>query len=212
MIETKTINGYRNYIIEDQPFISVTSFLDMTSDKSGLIKWRKRVGDEEANRISSHAASNGTKVHALIEQYHDDQNIVSEEMNGNAYFNNIFPYLKKINKVISQETVLYSKKLKIAGRVDGIVEYDNALTVLDYKTSGKPKIKKWIDNYFLQCTLYSICWQEMTGQKIDQIVILITGPEQCQEFIDQRKMWFKPLEERYKMYLRLLKSQGSNYG
>ena len=42
---------------------------------TGLLKkdiiqaWRKKVGDEEANKISSTAARRGTRIHTLCEKY-----------------------------------------------------------------------------------------------------------------------------------------------
>lgn len=48
---------------------SVTTILGETKDKSGLEKWKKRVGEEEANRISTLSMSRGTVMHRLIELY-----------------------------------------------------------------------------------------------------------------------------------------------
>ena len=50
-------SGQRQYTGEDNnPVPSVTTILSATGDKSGLIAWRKRVGEQEATRISSEAA------------------------------------------------------------------------------------------------------------------------------------------------------------
>jgi ATP-dependent exoDNAse (exonuclease V) beta subunit len=202
MITTKTINGYRNYIVDDQPFISVTSFLSMTADKSFLTAWKTRVGEEEANKITREAATNGTKTHKLIEEFNETKSI--KPGLDNLYFLNIVPELRKINKFVCSEEVLYSRELKIAGRVDTIGEYSNVLSIIDYKTSRRPKKSEWIVDYFLQTCLYSLCWQEMTGEKALQLVLLITNPDSCQVFVEPRSNWIQPLHERYKQYLKLI--------
>lgn len=51
---------------------SVTTILGGTSDKSGLDKWRKRVGEEEADRIGKLSANRGTIMHRLVELYKGD--------------------------------------------------------------------------------------------------------------------------------------------
>jgi hypothetical protein len=49
-------------------YYSVTTVLSILN-KAAIMAWRKRVGNEEANRISSQAATRGTKVHDMIEKY-----------------------------------------------------------------------------------------------------------------------------------------------
>lgn len=56
-----------NKVIAKLP--SVTTILSETKDKSGLDKWRKKVGEEEADRISRLAMNRGTIMHRLIELY-----------------------------------------------------------------------------------------------------------------------------------------------
>jgi hypothetical protein len=50
-------------------FPSVTTVLGGTSDKSGLDAWKARIGEEEANRISTLSMNRGTVMHRLIELY-----------------------------------------------------------------------------------------------------------------------------------------------
>ena len=47
---------------------SITTVLSILSE-DGIRAWRQRVGDEEANRISSRAANRGTAVHTITERY-----------------------------------------------------------------------------------------------------------------------------------------------
>jgi genome maintenance exonuclease 1 len=76
MAEIKRVqeNGLRFYqVTEGEEIIaklpSVTTILGQTKDMSGLAKWRKRVGEAEADRISNLSMSRGTIMHRIIELY-----------------------------------------------------------------------------------------------------------------------------------------------
>ena len=76
MAEIKRVqeNGLRFYqVTEGEEIIaklpSVTTILGETKDKSGIDKWRKRVGEVEADRIANLSMSRGTIMHRLIELY-----------------------------------------------------------------------------------------------------------------------------------------------
>ena len=70
LLERKSTPQGRQYVGDDNvPVPSVTTVLDKTSDKTALIAWRKRVGEEEANRVSRESAGLGTKVHNAIEKH-----------------------------------------------------------------------------------------------------------------------------------------------
>ena len=53
---------------------SVTSVLGWQK-KDSLIEWRKKVGEEKANEISTKASKRGTKLHNLIEDYLNNKEI-----------------------------------------------------------------------------------------------------------------------------------------
>ena len=61
----------RHYLDSNQkPVPSVTTVLSGTSkSKDGLIQWRNRVGEEEAERIIKQSTDIGTAVHEAIENY-----------------------------------------------------------------------------------------------------------------------------------------------
>ena len=68
--KTEQINGRRYYNVEEgTQYPSVTTILGAFADQSGLDKWRKRVGEAEANRISKFSANRGTVMHQLCEYY-----------------------------------------------------------------------------------------------------------------------------------------------
>ena len=121
---------------------SITTVLGATQDKSGLDAWRKRVGEEEANRVMAQASTRGTAVHQLAEDYvNNEENWSKGAMPANLFtFNTIKPLLDKhMNNIWIQEAPLYSERLEVAGRVDCIAEWDGVLSIVDYKTSRRPK-------------------------------------------------------------------------
>jgi genome maintenance exonuclease 1 len=167
------------------------------------MEWRKRVGEEEANRISTHAARRGTKVHQMCEDY------INNELDEKKFlptdkemFLSIKPTIESsINNVYAQEVGLYSDYLGVAGRVDCIAEWDGKLSVIDFKTSRKPKKKEYISSYFQQASAYAIMWEERTKIPINQLVILIAvDGNSPQVFIERRDNYSKELINTIQRY------------
>ena len=213
-LERRMIDGNRFYFLDGIGMVSVTSILKKVT-QPGIDKWRSRIGNEQADMISYNAAEKGTIIHEICEMYlrhaqptHDGASIDTEQPNKFPltlyiqkqfldkciehelceYFNEAFlPMLKRISNVNYQEVQLYSRKYKYAGTVDCIAQFDNTLSIIDFKTSKSPKFKKYIDSYFLQTAAYSIAYHELTGINIEQLVILIgvsTTPYSYQIFTE----------------------------
>ena len=153
---------------------SVTTVLSHF-EQSGIEKWKKSIGEEEANRISKFAASRGETFHQMIEKYLSNDENFSKNLHpiSKGMFLAIRESLNSIGTIHHLETQLYSEKLKIAGRVDLIADYNDKLSIIDFKTSKKFKKEKWIQKYFEQASAYSLLYQDLTGIEIKQIVILI---------------------------------------
>ena len=88
----------------------------------------------------------------------------------------------RIDNVHCQEVCLYSEE--VAGRTDVVAEFDGILSIIDFKTSLRPKKKEWITDYFEQSSEYSHLYERHTGIPIKQIVIIIAvdGLEEPQVF------------------------------
>ena len=175
--QIKQINtsGKRLYETPDGNFPSITTVLSSLS-KAGIQAWRKRVGEEEANRISTQASRRGTRTHSIIEDYLKNQ---QDYLNGYMpdsieLFQSIQSILNThIGKIYGLEVSLWSKYLGVAGRCDCIAEYDDEISIIDWKTSSKPKKEEWIESYKLQGTGYAKMYEERTGIKVSQVVIVI---------------------------------------
>ncbi len=206
-LETETVNGKRFYVTPDgKKYPSVTTVSGFASAKS-IAAWRRRVGNEQANKISTQAAGRGTAVHKLCEDYlNNDPDYTKKQMPVNIEsFNTIKPILDThINNIRMQEVPLYSHYLEVGGRVDCIAEWDGKLSVIDFKTSRKIKKKEWISGYFMQCSAYAVMYEELTKLPISQIVIIISvDGEEPQVFIERRDNYihdFIKLRKDYKNY------------
>ena len=167
--------GRRYFTPEGNAYPSITTVLSILS-KEGIMAWRARVGAEEANKISRQAAGRGTAVHKLAEDYIDNkEDWKGKHMPANLNtFNDLRTVIdNRLDNVWMQEVFLYSDKLKTAGQVDCIAEYDGVMSIIDFKTSRKPKKIEWIQAYFMQASFYAAAFLERTGIAVKQAVILI---------------------------------------
>ena len=202
-LDTETIRGGRHYITPKGPYPSITTVLGVLS-KQGIAEWRARVGEEEADRISTQASRRGTNVHQMCEDYDNNDLDKSKFLpNEKAMFLSIKKTLDEmLGLVYAQECPLYSDYLGIAGRVDCVAEYGGRLSIIDYKTSGKLKRKEWIGSYFQQASAYCVMFEERTGIPVDQIVIVIAveGEREAQVFVEKRDNYIGECINTIKMY------------
>lgn len=203
-IETEQINGKRHYVTPKGKFPSITTVLSVLSRK-GIAEWRARVGEEEANRISTQAARRGTNVHLMCEDYINNKLDEKKFMpNEREMFNAIKPVLdENINNVVAQEVPLWSSYLGVAGRVDCIAEYNGRLSVIDFKTSRRRKSKEWIGSYFQQASAYCVMFEERTKIPIDQIVIIIAVEDgTSQVFVEKRDNYILDCMDTIEQYYK----------
>lgn len=187
----------------DKIYPSISTILSATSseDKQNSLKsWRENEPAHEY--ITTQAQDIGTQSHKIIENYLSN-NLSLEEFDllPVAHFNNLKPYLENISDVTSIEQRMYSDKLKVAGTSDLIAQYNGELSIIDYKTKRKPQMDEYMYEYYLQTTCYAQMFQEITGEKINQIVILVSSEKNTrQEFLKTCDDYLEPLNERIKKY------------
>ena len=177
-LSRETIDGVRYYSVPDEDeLIKLVSITSITShfNKEIFINWRKKVGDEEANRITKAATTRGTDFHTLTEHHLlNDEKLPKVPPISNFLFNVAMEKIGNINNIYALEGSLYSKQLGIAGTVDCVAEYEGELAIIDFKTSKKPKPKDWIEHYFVQCMAYGCMLYELTGISIKKLVIIMS--------------------------------------
>jgi|TARA_B110000914_G_scaffold34653_1_gene27480 hypothetical protein len=202
-LKTVTKESGRKYSTPKGDYPSITTILGKKG-KAAIIAWRNRIGHEEANKISRQASGRGTAVHAVCENYVNNDPDWKKDLMPNILFD--FTRIKdildtRIGVVYGQELPLYSDHLGVAGRVDCVAEFDGKISIIDYKTSRKTKKKEWIDSYFMQECFYAIAWEERTGIPITQLVTIISVDNaEPQVFIEHRDDWDKELVKTIKEF------------
>ena len=143
-------DGRRYVTLDGNAYPSVTTILSLVN-KEKIMEWRNRVGAEKADAISHKAATRGTHVHSIIEKYVNNEDTSDFLPHIKQSLENLKPLIDKhVTKVFGTEVPLYSNHLQAAGTCDAVVEWDGIPTIVDWKTSRRPKKKKDIGNYFMQ--------------------------------------------------------------
>ena len=176
-LDRETIDGVRYYDVPDtEGFTKLVSITSVTSwiNREIFRAWRAKVGNEEADKITKAATSRGTDMHTLAENYLLNKDLPSVQPLSDFLFKQAKPKLNLIDNIHAIEQPLYSLKLGVAGTVDCIADYEDELAVIDFKTSKKPKPRKWIDHYFVQCAAYACMLYEMKEISVKKFVIIMS--------------------------------------
>ena len=187
----------------DDVYPSISTILSATATedkKNGLKNWK--ANEPAHDYITKQSQHIGTQSHKIIEDYLSN-NLSLEEFDllPIAHFNNLKPFLENISDVMCIEQRMYSDKLKVAGTSDLIAYYNGELSIIDYKTKRKPQIDDYMYEYYLQTTCYAQMFHEVTGQKINQIVILVSSEKNTrQEFIKTCDDYIEPMRKRIENY------------
>jgi genome maintenance exonuclease 1 len=212
------IDGKRRYATPDgEKLPSVTTILDATKSeesKKALMEWRKRVGAQKAQEITTEAAGRGTRMHKWLEDY--IKTGVLNEPGSNPYSiqshqmaqSIISQGLVKCNEYWGTEVPLYYPKI-YAGTTDLVGVHDNDEAIMDHKQTNKPKKREWIEDYFVQLAAYANAHNEVHGTKIRKGVIFMCSADNLyQEFILEgtdfdkyTDIWFSRVEKYYMQFL-----------
>ena len=200
-LERETIDGVRYYSIPDvDDLVKLVSITSVTShfNKEIFINWRKRVGNETADKITKAATRRGTDMHTLTEYYLKNDNLPDVPPISEFLFKIAKGELNKIDNIHSLEGALYSRQLGIAGTVDCIAEYKGDLAIIDFKTSKKPKPREWIEHYFVQAMAYGCMLYELTGITVKKLVIIMACENgECVVYEETDKAKYIKLLDKY---------------
>jgi len=187
-LEKKESDGMRLYNLPNGDWVPSITTVTSFYNREIFVKWRKRIGLEEAKRITKRATARGTDFHQVCQDY-----LENKELNWDDYqplskfmFIHAKPYLDKINNIHAIERTLYSEYLGLAGRVDCIGEYEGELAVIDFKTSEKIKPEEWLENYFVQEMFYGSAYYELTEIPIVKLITIMVTPGGDVKIFDKR--------------------------
>jgi genome maintenance exonuclease 1 len=219
------VEGKRFYATPDGKNLpSVTTILDKTKSeesREALNRWRRSVGAEKAQQITTEAANRGTRMHTYLEDYVKTGEIKERTSNPFSWASHAMAHvvvekgLKNVNEFWGIEVPLYFPGI-YAGTTDGAGIHLNEESILDYKQSNKPKKREWIEDYFVQLCAYAEAHNEVHGTRIRKGVILmcvkpdvdeqfnIIKPPEYQEFVLEgseydkyRDLWWRRVEQFY---------------
>ena len=205
-------NGKRHYQTPDGRSVpSVTTVLSATKDMTHLNAWKKRVGEQEAQRIATESANIGTVMHKSLEKHVKGEqrkpgsNLIQQKAHkmANVIIDN---GLTGVSEVWGSEVSLYYPEL-YAGTTDLVGVYKGAPAIMDFKQARKLKKKEWVEDYFLQLVAYAEAHNKIFDTQINQGRIFIcTQNNQYQTFeIDNYEhwvgQWYSKLEQYYKKIL-----------
>jgi genome maintenance exonuclease 1 len=171
---------------------SVTTILDKTKPEESriaLANWRKAVGEQKAQQITTEAANRGTRMHKYLEDYIKGE--ILKESVSNPYAQQSLEMAKiviaegmcNVDEVWGSEVPLYFPEL-YAGTTDCVGLHKGEEAILDFKQTNKPKKRENIDDYFIQLTAYALAHNEVHGTNIRKGVILMCSKDyEYQEFI-----------------------------
>jgi len=198
-LPTTEINGSRYYTTpEGKAYPSVTTVTGLLN-RVWLKKWKDAVGEEKANKISGQAMGRGSRYHKLQEDFINNE--LTEKRLKNLtpldlmMFNQTKELTSRLGDIYMLEGSMYSDELEMAGRVDCVAEFAGKVSVIDFKTSTKPKVPSKIKGYFIQETAYAKMFEEQYDVPIERIVTIIAVEEtgQSQMFVEEPKYWIDPL-------------------
>ena len=193
--------GSRHYNVGNKKIPSVTTILSATQSKDkqdSLDRWRERVGYQEAQRITTQAATRGTEMHYVLENYIDGKGYLNLSENGalaRMMAHEIVNNLEKLKIVYGNEVNLAYKDLW-AGSTDVVGLYDEQPTIIDFKQSNKVKREAYVEDYYYQIAAYSLAHKEQYGPITQGLISICTKDKLYQEFkMDEEKL--KEYEEKW---------------
>lgn len=210
-VTAETLPTGRTYYTPAGAFPSITTLLGKTSpNQIWLQKWREKVGEEEASRISKEATDRGSLVHEYLERYWNgidiEEELSSEPINVRYPVKALLKGTQpNVTSVWAQEIPIWSLSLGFAGRIDMVGLWKDTPSIIDFKTSKKVKSVKDIKDYFLQCSGYAHAHNELFSTSIQKIVVIIgVDGETNPQIFEQRASIFIPeLKYRISQYKKL---------
>jgi hypothetical protein len=195
-LKSQSQNGFRHYSVDGKSYPSVTSVLSILS-KDGIRAWRDSIGHDVADFETRRAVTRGINFHKICENYLYNKNISEYRKKILSYglFNLAKCEIDRIDNIYGMEKTLYSHSLKLAGRTDCIAEFDNMLSIIDFKSANRKKSPEILENHILQETAYAIMWNELTDMPIEQIVTIVACENgELQTVIEKPEFYRQKLE------------------
>lgn len=201
-------SGSRTYNTPSGPVPSVTTILSGTKDMTFLKEWKKRIGEEKAEKIVKRSTRLGTGVHENLEHYILEGREPEGDIFTVAMTKKIIQQgLSKVDEIWGCEVNLYADGL-YAGTTDAVGLHESIPAIIDFKNARTFRKDEWIGDYKLQVAAYALAHNEMFGTDIQRgVIMLATQQGHYQEWIiegdDFEKAtaeWAERVEAYYKKF------------
>jgi Protein of unknown function (DUF2800) len=225
-ISRTTIDGKRHYCLPDGVAVpSVTTILDRTKSeesRQALENWRRAIGHDRAQAITTEAANRGTRMHSYLESFIMTDDMKPLPTNPFAHpswymaAEVILNGLGNVDEFWGSEVPVYYSGL-YAGTTDCVAVHQGAPAIIDFKQSNKVKKREHIGDYFIQLAAYAAAHNDTHGTAINKGVIMMavqpklqadqtySTPEYLEfviegaEFDHWHDEWMKRVEQYYLM-------------
>lgn len=191
-----------------EKYPGVTKVLSGTKDMTGLNAWRDSIGHAEADRIVDESRRIGSSLDRIFNDSLSDtfEESLYESEEGYKLFRQLKPYIAR-TKPVSVQMKVWSDHMKMMGYLDCLGLYDGVLTLIDCKNSKKEKKEEYLEDYFLQCTAYSMMIYEMLGLKAQKIALFIARRDSSfpQIVVRDIRPWVPEVLKRVKTYYGQIK-------
>lgn len=207
------ING--RFYYEDKGGIllpAVSTILKATQPQesiAALSNWRKKLGDNEANRIAANSRRRGEALHQLVKEYLQGLSPKVENSLIQPYWYSIQSVLEKLSDIQLVEKVVPNWVEHYAGKVDLLARYKGVPHAIELTTAEEPKLRvaKLYDKP-LQLVAHSGAinrhyGESLFGSKVVNAAIVVALPgEEAETFVFEREQlidywyeWLKRLKD-----------------
>lgn len=218
-LKRQNVNGKRHYLLEGSteysPMPSVTTIISATkpeADRLALENWKKNVGHQRAQAITTEASSRGTRLHSFLENYCITDDL--GDSGNNPYSIQAYKMaeiivekgMKNVDEIWGTEVPVCHPNI-YAGVTDCVGVHNGDEAIIDFKQTNKHKKVEWIEGYFLQLCAYAEAHNILHGTNIRTGVIMMCSKDyDYQEFViagDEfdryRRIWWHRVEEYFEL-------------
>jgi hypothetical protein len=180
------INKKRYYVLNDFPNVpdsialpSVTTIASACSPPgkiAALMNWRRKVGDEEANRRTRNAVDRGNWLHGVLEDFWNGEDIqthLDSHPTYVPYFESIVGFLERVDSPLLVESAIAwydpAQEIGYSGTFDMLAKMNSGgYALLDWKTSYKEKPDTQLADYRMQLGAYVQAIEQMYDIEVNE--------------------------------------------
>lgn len=180
------IQKKRYYLLNDFPNVpegfvlpSVTTIASACSSPgkiAALMNWRKKVGNEEANRRTRNAVDRGNWLHGVLEDFWNGEDIqehLDSHENYVPYFESIVGFLERVDSPLLVESAIAwydpAQEIGYSGTFDMLAKMNSGqYALLDWKTSYKEKPDTQLADYRMQLGAYVQAIEQMYDIEVNE--------------------------------------------